>query len=47
VGQWRFWGPLHALAFAADGRHLALGNGNGSVGILRVERVAAPPGGKR
>jgi serine/threonine-protein kinase len=31
-----FPGPIHALRFAPDGRHLFTGNGNGSVYLLRL-----------
>jgi WD40 repeat protein len=34
--EWQFPGPVHALAFANDGRHLATANGNGTVYILRI-----------
>jgi hypothetical protein len=34
--EWRFPGRVRGLAFAADGRHLVLGNGNGTVYILRL-----------
>ncbi|MEK7216233.1 MAG: WD40 repeat domain-containing protein, partial [Chloroflexota bacterium] len=37
--EWQLPGPVHAVAFAADGRHLATANGNGTVYILRI----APP----
>lgn len=34
--EWTFPGPVHCVAFAPDGRHLALGNGDGTVYILRL-----------
>jgi WD40 repeat protein/tRNA A-37 threonylcarbamoyl transferase component Bud32 len=37
--EWQLPGPVHAVAFAADSRHLATGNGNGTVYVLRL----APP----
>ena len=40
--EWQIRGPIQGLAFAADGRHLASANGNGTVYILRI----APPPGK-
>ncbi len=39
---WQLAGPVNTVTFAADGRHLATANGNGTVYILRV----APPQGK-
>jgi WD40 repeat protein len=38
--DWTFPGPVHSVAFAPDGKHLALGNGDGTVYILRL----SPPG---
>lgn len=34
--EWTFPGPVHCVSFAPDGRHLALGNGDGTVYILRL-----------
>jgi WD40 repeat protein len=34
--EWDFPGVVHAIAFAADGRHLATANANGTVYILRL-----------
>jgi WD40 repeat protein/serine/threonine protein kinase len=36
IQEWQFPGPVHAIAFAHDGRHLATANGNGTVYILRL-----------
>jgi WD40 repeat protein len=36
---WQFPEELKALAFACDGRHLAVGDGSGSVIILRLETI--------
>ena len=36
IHEWQLPGPVHAVAFAADGRHLATANGNGTVYILRI-----------
>jgi WD40 repeat protein len=43
VHEWQFPGPVHGLAFAADGRHLATANGNGTVYILRIDAAAPSP----
>lgn len=34
--EWKFPGPVNGIAFAADSRHLATANGNGTVYILRI-----------
>jgi serine/threonine-protein kinase len=34
--EWQLPGPVHAIALAADGRHLATANGNGTVYLLRL-----------
>jgi WD40 repeat protein len=36
--EWQLPGPVHGVAFAADGRHLATANGNGTVYILRLPK---------
>jgi WD40 repeat protein len=36
-------GPVLSVAFAADGRHLATANGNGTVYILRIPADVLPP----
>jgi WD40 repeat protein len=36
--EWRFPGNVQGLAFAPDGRHLALVNGNGTVYLLRLAK---------
>jgi WD40 repeat protein/serine/threonine protein kinase len=36
--EWQFPEPVEGVAFAADGRHLATANGNGTVYILRLPR---------
>jgi WD40 repeat protein/serine/threonine protein kinase len=41
--SWQFPVPPADLAFAADGRHLAVANPNGTVYILRLEGAAASP----
>jgi formylglycine-generating enzyme required for sulfatase activity len=43
--EWQLPGPVHAVAFANDGRHLATANGNGTVYILRIDtrRADAAP----
>ena len=38
VRTWRLPGGVNSLAFAEDGRHLALGNANGTIYILRVAK---------
>jgi WD40 repeat protein/serine/threonine protein kinase len=40
--HWTLPGPIHGLAFATDGRHLATANANGTAYILRI---ATPPPG--
>jgi WD40 repeat protein len=40
--DWRFPGRVECLAFASDGQHLATGNGNGTVYILRLALDPAP-----
>ncbi len=35
--EWTFPGPVRCVAFAPDGQHLALGNGDGTVYILRLK----------
>jgi WD40 repeat protein len=40
LGEWRspgFYFSAHTLAFAPDGRHLAVGNANGTVYLLRLK----------
>jgi serine/threonine-protein kinase len=44
---WQLPGPVHALAFAPDGRHLATANGNGTVYILRFMTSFSPVSKKR
>ncbi len=44
VAQWLFHGAVEAVAFANDGRHLAVGNANGTIYILRV---SSSDGGRR
>ena len=34
--EWHFPGPVRAVACAPDGRHLATGNGNGTIYVLRM-----------
>jgi WD40 repeat protein len=34
--EWEFPAPVGSMAFAGDGRHLAIGNANGTVSILRL-----------
>ncbi len=41
--SWTFPAPPTDLAFAADGRHLAIANQNGTVYLLRLEGAAAAP----
>jgi WD40 repeat protein/serine/threonine protein kinase len=41
--EWQLPGPVHGLAFAADGRHLATANGNGTVYIFRLRDELLPP----
>jgi WD40 repeat protein len=38
--EWTFPGPVHCVSFAPDGYHLALGNGDGTVYILRLADAA-------
>jgi len=35
--HWQLGGPVRALSYAADGRHLATGNGNGSLYLFRLK----------
>jgi WD40 repeat protein len=35
--EWRLPGPVAQAVFAADGRHLATANANGTVYILRLD----------
>jgi hypothetical protein len=35
--EWTFPGPVYALAFAPDSRHLATANGSGTAYILRLK----------
>jgi serine/threonine-protein kinase len=37
VRKWQLPGAVHGVAFAADGQHLALANGNGTVYILHLK----------
>jgi WD40 repeat protein len=37
VKSWRIASQPHSLAFASDSRHLALGNANGTICILRLD----------
>jgi WD40 repeat protein/tRNA A-37 threonylcarbamoyl transferase component Bud32 len=37
LDRWQLPGPVHHVAFAADGRHLATANGNGTAYILRLD----------
>jgi WD40 repeat protein len=39
---WEFPGHVHSVAFSPNGAHLATGNGNGTVYILRVPGAAGP-----
>ena len=41
--SWELPGGVGAVAFAADGRHLATANGNGTVYILRLPDELLPP----
>jgi WD40 repeat protein len=36
--EWHLPGPVWDIAFAADGRHLATANGNGTVYVLRLAK---------
>jgi WD40 repeat protein len=38
---WDWPGEIHAVAFAHDGNHLAVGNGNGTIYVLRLPEVVA------
>jgi len=50
VREWQLPGPVHAVAFAHDGRHIATANGNGTVYIFRLAdgppRALSAAGGK-
>ncbi len=37
IQRWRQSGPVRSVSFTADGRHLAIGNSNGTVYILRLK----------
>jgi WD40 repeat protein len=39
VHEWKLPGAVERVVFAPDGRHLALGNSNGTVYLLRVGRL--------
>jgi formylglycine-generating enzyme required for sulfatase activity len=41
--EWRLPGSIRALAFAHDGRHLAIANGNGTAYILRLDEPPPKP----
>jgi WD40 repeat protein len=43
--DWKMPGPVNAVAFALDSRHLATGNANGTIYILRL--AEAPKRGKK
>jgi len=34
--EWQFPGQVQSVAFAPDGRHLAVANGNGTLYVLRL-----------
>jgi WD40 repeat protein len=34
--QWQFLGAVNSVAYAPDGRHLLVGNGNGTIYVLRL-----------
>jgi WD40 repeat protein len=36
VREWQLAGAVHGVTFAADSRHLALANGNGTAYLLRL-----------
>jgi WD40 repeat protein len=36
VKEWSLPGPIEGVAFAPDGRHLALGNANGTIYVMRL-----------
>lgn len=38
ISQWDWPGPIHTVAFANDGAHLAVGNGNGTIYVLRLRK---------
>jgi len=38
VQDWQLAGAVHGVAFAADSRHLAIANGNGTAYILRLNK---------
>jgi WD40 repeat protein len=42
----RFPGPVHALAFSADGLMLATGNADGTVALLLLPALVPPPPAK-
>jgi len=42
--EWTFPGPTTAVAFGPGGDYLAVGDGDGTVAVLRVP--PAPPSGK-
>ncbi len=42
--EWQLPGPVHAVSFAADGRHLATANGNGTVYLFRLPTPAGASG---
>jgi WD40 repeat protein/serine/threonine protein kinase len=44
--DWRLPGGISALLFAPDGRHLAVGNTNGTVYIIRLKGPTGRPAGK-
>jgi serine/threonine protein kinase/WD40 repeat protein len=40
IKEWQFPGPVQDVAFAPDGRHLAVANGNGTLYVLRLADAA-------
>jgi hypothetical protein len=36
IPVWRLPGRVHGAAFSHDGKHLALGNANGTIYVLRL-----------